>query len=483
MRVLVVDVYGMPSTMQVRAVRQLSAFRGVGVAVRFRIPVAHFGVSGYPSTAFCDRLRHERGYDVRVYRRDATTGDSGDSCDGRGSLVRRLARDMDDVDATDVSGTDGCKRVFWWLVLTPVHRTWEDVQGANETLDGIMRRHRDWAIVLTASRTGGGGAPPHRGDVESFVGVRAPYGLRLPALPLGDDAALTHLDGRLLSTLTYLCEDRVLGCDALPPAVTWQLDVGTLVSAQVQLADGVSPFDLRRLWIRGVVPRPDRCSNVAVVVAFSLADVANRQANHQDWQRMSDAERSHWMATHGVEHGNEWSVPVAFDVRIFDQSEDVDEVCDLWPTAGASERQALECVLELVGASLPLHVPSDLWLRAPVDKASSILVGGDDRSAWLPLAVRARLPPAAVLPPVCTVLVPNVMYPALPPLDLKGATSGVSIPHDWVATGEHFTYVCADHVVYALVVTPRARRAASSELAPSAGVAVRGSARTVTRRK
>lgn len=323
-----------------------------------------------------------------------------------------------------------------WLTLRRDERTeWDYLTAVDAELYTVLHACRDAYVVVTST---------YSTRPDSMLGVRAPPGVRLPPLP-----TQTNVHGLLMC---ILCHAFGLTLPtALPPPVSRFTDVTALL-----VCGDTNPLEARRLWVQVVVPRPDRCTGVVVTFRFGLRDLV--QVTDDEWEAATDAERSRW-----VEGDVDWPVPTSNRVvHMHDMVEDPET--NLYARPGLAEAAMLSEALRRVGPTVRVKTPSSVWLCAPCSRERSVRVGGERRDEWLPWALSRRLPHALPLRP-CTAWIPeDKSSPAF--FDVEHC------PNDWAATGESATYLCADHVVHAVVI--RRRRA-------SAHTVTRGTARATRR--
>lgn len=435
---IVISVDRMPTELQRRAVRQLPTFRAMAKHVLFNVPLV--SIDGVP--VVINRYGMQPAY--RYY-------DNADHV-----KIRRLLQDT----AVDVVDTDD---IYWVTTFAKSHDipAWDHLICLDEMLRPLLARTR-WTLVLTSTRL-------FPICPETFIGMRAASGLRMPRLP--DD---TNIAGVLQTAMDAVAggrrENATTGAISLPAPVTTCLHIDSLLDAQRL---DVSPLDAKALWFRVLVPRCDRCSRIVVVLRFGLEELASLP----EWERLSDADRCRRMA-----ETSEWTTPRDnFIIEMYDASDDTGDNLYADATFCASEAasRALADALGVIQPTVTLRVPPDLWLRAP---SSSQLPSEDtpnccSLSTWLPLSVRSRLPDAP-LPPCCTVWVPE--FRSAPTLVVPLTRS---LPPEWVQTGDCAFYTCTNHSVHAMVIARREGQNATQNPHNGVSGAVRGRAREHHRRR
>ena len=333
---------------------------------------------------------------------------------------------------------------LWWCAqpLAPSASPWGAVEAVDAELGTLLERANDAMVVLTSTRL------LHADAFSSFVGVRPPCGMRLSTLPTH-----TTVAGVVTWIVRQLSDSTPLSTP-LPPPVSHQLDV-TLAAADTPVSD---PLGCKTLWIRAVVPRPGRCTDVVATLRFGLRDLVSDTTR---WDAATDSERSQMATEHAV-----WPTPDV-DVCMHDAHgangghEDPEAVL-----ADAAVRAA---ALALFGPTVDVTVPPSLWLRPPLPREASAAVRGEQRSLWLPWALLRRLPDDLPAAP-CVAWVPEERE--------ANVVVAETCPSEWEPTGETATYVCADHVVHAMVV----RRGGRADVKSAERPALRGRAREPGRR-
>lgn len=245
MRTIVLDIHGMPSGVQRRAVRQLVGFRtawerGVG---RLHVPVhcVH-----RPLATLLTRLDHVNLVD------DVIGGDHG-AC---------------------LNATRAVNDGVQWVCLRSVERANEAWPALVYLSEGLVRdvlrmaETKAWTVVLTSSSVAG---PPY----TSFVCVVPPRGVR--PVPL-------RAYGNVADVLCATLATHAPCAHVAPCAVTTCLDVSDAAGSQ-------HASEHRTMWVRIVTPRTDRANDVATTFRFSLHDLLCFDADASECERFAVASR------------------------------------------------------------------------------------------------------------------------------------------------------------------------------------------------
>ena len=260
--------------------------------------------------------------------------------------------------ASDLDATiSDCAHVM--LLRVEGDDLWTGLKRVDAQLADVLHQYPRTTTVITSTRV--------RGDdtctSSSFVGVCASPGVHVPTLPQH-----TTVNG-ISKWIVRRVGHGQNPTDPLPPPVSRRLDTERLL-----VQDTEDPLAARLLWVRALVRRPGRCSDVLVTLRFALRDLVDDKAR---WDADTDAERSRTLARH-----TEWPTPTV-SVEVHDDLEEVDN----------DDTELLSAALALVGPTVHVEVPRRMWLSPPLPRERSVLLH-DDREArtWLPWTLRRRLP-------------------------------------------------------------------------------------------
>ena len=273
MHFVVIDVRDAPWAMHRRAFRQLPTFRRLarGGRLDMRLPIAsadaplqlllpHPGVRAYGDFEVGDGVADPAYLDDAdaCWRAEQLMRSSGASASLVAWVLLSTVRDVK-------SGGEA------WRALTRVDAMIAPLADAAEELG--------WTVALTASRVGGA-RTPRRQHVESFLCVSR----------RGGGERWGNLTHRLHTVVGIGASPRGAAGAAGAAVTTTFLDAESILGAQT---DDVPVSQSRTLWIRAVVPRADRDSDLAVVLEFGPRDLVlwEELCTAAWWEDASEAQR------------------------------------------------------------------------------------------------------------------------------------------------------------------------------------------------